>query len=87
MSEWSFADVFAVLYFRKDEIGFEKLKQMSRWKHTSKTDIRVWTAIKYGCNLLNERLSRIFKVKSIELKCDNVRELIKEAVEKVMEFA
>ena len=88
MSEWSFTDAFAILYLRKDEVDFEKLRRMARWRRISKTDTRVWTAVKYGCSLLNEKLGkRIFRVRSTDLKCDDVKELIGEAVEKVIEFA
>ena len=88
MSEWAFTDAFAILYFRKDEVDFEKLKRMARWRRISRTDIRVWTAVKYGCSLLNERLGkRVFRVRSTDLKHDDVRELVEEAVEKVIEFA
>jgi len=38
--------------------------------------------------LLNERIGkRVFRVRSTDLKRDDVRELIEEAAEKVMEFA
>jgi len=88
MSEWSFTDAFAILYFRKDEVDFEKLRQMARWRRISKTDTRVWTAVKYGCSLLNEKLGkRIFRVRSTDLKRDDVKELVEEAVEKVIKFA
>jgi len=88
MSEWSFTDAFAILYFRRDEVDFEKLKRMARWRRISKTDTRVWTAVKYGCSLLNEKLGRrVFRVRSTDLKRDDVRELVEEAVEKVIEFA
>ncbi|RLE86678.1 MAG: hypothetical protein DRJ49_07510, partial [Thermoprotei archaeon] len=53
-----------------------------------KTDTRVWTVIKNGYNLSNKKLSRKnFKIKSIKLKRDDVRELMEEDVEKVVEFA
>ncbi|MHA1644645.1 MAG: hypothetical protein ACTSV0_06390 [Candidatus Freyarchaeota archaeon] len=43
---------------------------------------------KDGCGLLNERIGkRVFRVRSTDLKRDDVRELIEEAAEKVMEFA
>ena len=88
MSEWSFTDAFAVLYFRRGEVDLEKLRRIVRWRRISGTDIRVWTAVKYGCNLLNERLGRrIFKVRSTKLRHDDIKELIEEAVEKVVEFA
>ena len=45
--------------------------------------MRVWTAVKYGCSLLNERLGkRVFRVRSTDLRRDDVRELIEKAVEK-----
>jgi len=56
MSEWSFTDAFAILYLRKNEVDFEKLRRIARWKRISKTDTRVWMAVKYGCSLLNEKL-------------------------------
>jgi len=88
MSEWSFTDAFAILYFRKNEVDFEKLRRMARWRRISKIDTRMWTAVKYGCSLLNEKLGRrIFRVRSTDLKRDDVRELIEKAVEKVIEFA
>jgi len=88
MSEWSFTDAFAILYFRRDEVDFEKLRQMAKWRRISKTDTRVWTAVKYGCGLLNEKLGkRIFRIRSTDLKRDDVKELIEEAVEKVIKFA
>ncbi|MHA1578331.1 MAG: hypothetical protein ACTSUQ_01725 [Candidatus Freyarchaeota archaeon] len=69
-------------------MDFEKLRRMARWRRISKTDTRVWTAVKYGCGLLNERIGkRVFRVRSTDLKRDDVRELIEEAAEKVMEFA
>ncbi len=88
ISEWSFTDAFAILYFRRDEVDFEKLRKMARWKRISKTDTRVWTAIKYGCSLLNEKLGRrVFRVRSTDLEREDIRELIEEAAEKVVEFA
>jgi len=87
MSEWAFTDAFAILYFRKEEIDFEKLKRMARWKRISKTDTRVWTAVKYGYSLLNGKLRRqVFRVRSTDLKRDDVKELIEEAIEKVIKF-
>jgi len=86
-SDWAFTDAFATLYFRRDEINFEKLKELSRWKRISKVDTRVWTAIKYSCKLFNEQLNKtIFKVKTTEVR-EDLKELIEEAVEKVIEFA
>ncbi len=88
MSEWSFADAFAILYFRREEVDFGKLKRMARWKRVSRTDVRVWTAVKYGCSLLNERLGkRVFRVRSTSLRREDVGELVDEAVEEVVEFA
>jgi len=88
LAEWSFMDAFAILYFRRKEINFNKLKRLARWKRISKTDLRAWAAIRYGCKLFNEHFGReIFKVKAIELKVDDVKDMINEAVGKVAEFA
>ncbi|MGQ9719687.1 MAG: hypothetical protein ACUVWK_07630 [Nitrososphaerales archaeon] len=88
IADWSFLDAFAVLYFRKDDISFEKLRKLARWKRISKTGIRVWNAINYGCSLFNQNLGkRIFGVKAAGLEQEDVKELVEEAVEKVMEFA
>ncbi len=88
MSEWAFTDAFAILYFRRNEVDFEKLRRMARWRRISRTDTRVWTAVKYGCNLLNEKMGeQIFEVRSTDLKRVDVKELIDEAIEKVVEFA
>jgi hypothetical protein len=88
ISDWAFLDAFAVLYFRKDEISFEKVRKLARWKRISRTDARVWNALKYGCNLFNEQMQRkVFHVKATRLEQDDVKELVEEAVEKVMEFA
>ena len=88
LAEWSFIDAFAALYFRRREINFDKLRNLGRWKRVSKTNLRVWSLIKYGCKLINEHLGReIFKFKAVEIKQDDVRELVNEAVEKVVEFA
>lgn len=88
MSEWAFMDAFATLYFRRDGIDFDKLRQLGRWKRVSKTDTRVWTAIKHGCRLFNEHLGRqAFKVKATSLEQEEVRELIEEAIGRVVEFA
>jgi hypothetical protein len=88
MADWAFLDAFAVLYFRKDDILFEKVRELARWKRISRTDTRVWNAIKYGCNLFNEQMEKkVFDVKATKLEQDDVKELVEEAVEKVMEFA
>jgi hypothetical protein len=88
LAEWSFVDVFAVLYFGKDDIDFGKLRDLGRWERVSKTNLRVWTLIRYGCKLFNERLGReVFKIKAAEIEQTDVRELVDEAVEKVVEFA
>lgn len=88
MSEWSFTDAFAILYYRKEKIDFDKLKQSGRWRRISKTDTRVWRAIKYGCKLFKERLGKqVFKVGVTDLEQEEIKELIEEAVEKVIEFA
>lgn len=88
MSEWSFLDAFAALYFRRREISFNKLKLLGRWRRISKTDLRVWTAIKYGCKLFNEYFGKeIFKVKVAKLRQSDIKDLIDEVVIKVVEFA
>jgi hypothetical protein len=88
MADWAFLDAFAVLYFRKDETSFGKVRELARWKRISRTDTRVWNAIKYGCSFFNEHIGkRVFNVKSTMLEQDDVKELVEEAVEKVMEFA
>lgn len=88
ISKWSFIDAFATLYFRRDEIDFEKLKDMGRWKRISGSNIRVWTALKYGCKLFNEHFGKeIFHVRVRGELDDEMRELIEEAVERVVEFA
>jgi hypothetical protein len=88
LAEWSFIDAFAALYFRREEVDFDKLRNLGRWKRVSKTNLRVWTLIKYGCRLFNEYFSReVFKFKAAEVRQDDVRELVNEAVEKVVEFA
>jgi len=88
VADWAFLDAFAILYFRKDEISFEKVRDLARWKRISRTDKRVWNAIKYGCNLFNEQMEKkMFDVKATRLEQDDVKELVEEAVEKVMEFA
>jgi len=87
VAEWSFLDALAALYFRRDEIDFGKLKKIARWRRVSRSSVRVWQVIRYGCNLLNERLGRkLFKVRKASLDVD-IRELVDEAVDKVMEFA
>lgn len=88
VADWSFLDAFATLYFRSDEIALESLKELGRWKRISKTDVRVWNAIKYGCRLFNERFKKkIFNVRKTSLRVKDLRDLIEEAVEKVVEFA
>ncbi len=88
ISDWSFLDAFATLYFRRDDIDFKKLKRMGRWKRISGTDTRVWTALKYGCKLFNESFGKeVFRVKIRGELSEDMKELIQEAVEKVVEFA
>ena len=58
VADWAFSDAFAVLHFRKDEISFDKVRALSRWRRISKTDIRAWAVIKYACSLFNESLER-----------------------------
>jgi len=88
IADWSFLDAFATLYFRSDEIALESLKELGRWRRISKTDVRVWNAVKYGCTLLNKSFKKkIFNVRDTSLRIKEVRDLIEEAVEKVVEFA
>lgn len=87
-SECSFIDAFATLYFRRDEMDFEKLREIGRWKRISNSDTRVWTALKYGCKLFNEHFGKeIFHVRVRGELSEDIRELIEEAVERVVEFA
>lgn len=88
MADWSFLDAFATLYFRRDEVRWNRLKDLGRWKRISRTDVRVWNVIKYGCRLFNEHFRvKIFNVRNTRLEREDVRELVQEAVEKVVEFA
>ena len=88
LAEWSFIDAFAALYFRREEVDFNELRELGRWKRVSKTNLRVWTLIKHGCKLFNEYFGReVFKLKAAEVKQDDIKELVDEAVEKVIEFA
>ena len=88
IADWSFLDAFATLYFRSDEIALESLKELGRWRRISKTDVRVWNAVKYGCTLFNKSFKKkIFNVRDTSLRIKEVRDLIEEAVEKVVEFA
>ncbi|MFQ6074727.1 MAG: hypothetical protein ACE5Z5_01140 [Candidatus Bathyarchaeia archaeon] len=88
MADWAFLDAFAILYFRKDDISFDSIRELARWKRITRTDTRVWSAIKYGCSLFNTRLGeKVFDVKRASLRQGDIKELVEEAVEKVMEFA
>jgi hypothetical protein len=88
ITDWSFLDAFAVLFFRREEVSLERLKDLGRWKRISKTNVRVWGAIKYGCKLFNAYLDeRAFNVRETRLDREDVKELVDEAVEKVVEFA
>lgn len=88
MADWAFLDAFAILHLRRDEISFERIKELARWERVSGTDIRIWNAIKYGCSLINTRLGkRVFNVRGTRLRQEDIRELVEEAVEKVVEFA
>jgi hypothetical protein len=92
LAEWSFVDAFATLYLRRNEVDFGRLRTLGRWKRVSKTDLRAWTLVKYGCKLFNERLGReVFRARSFEFKAEieqaEVKELVNEAVDKVVELA
>lgn len=87
VAEWSFLDALATLYFRRGEVNFGKLKKMARWRRVSRSNTRVWSVIKYSCSLFNERVRRkLFKVRKASLEA-GIRELVDEAVDKVIEFA
>jgi len=87
VAEWSFLDAFALLYFRRNEVSLKKVKGLSRWKRIARTDTRVWSAVRYACQLFNERLGkRLFKVRRREFSGE-VKQLVEEAVEKVLDFA
>lgn len=87
IADWSFLDALATLYFRRDKIDFRKLRRISRWKRVSRANTRVWTVIKYACSLFNEEFGeKIFNVRKTSLSRD-IKELVEEAVDKVIEFA
>ena len=87
IAEWSFLDALAALYFRRDEVDFSKLRAIGRWKRVSGSGMRVWSVIKYGCSLFNERSGKkLFRVRKTSLSSD-IRELVDEAVGRVIEFA
>ena len=76
------------MYFRREEVDLDKLRNLGRWRRVSKTNLRIWTLIKYGCRLFNEHSGReVFKFKAVEIKQADIKELVNEAVEKVVEFA
>jgi len=53
----------------------------------SRSDTRVWSVIKYACNLFNEEFGeKLFDVRKISLSRE-IKELVEEAVERVAEFA
>ena len=88
VASWEFLDGLAALYVRRDEVSFEKLRAISRWMRIAKTDVRVWSAIRYACHLFNEELrKKMFRVRKAELENAEVRELLEEAVAKVVELA
>ncbi len=88
LADWVFIDAFAVMYFRRDDISLDRLKELGRWKRFSGTNTRVWSAIKYDCSLFNTRLGeKVFNFTRTSLRQGDIRELVEEAVEKVMDFA
>ena len=87
IAEWSFLDALAMLYFRRNEVNFRKLRAISRWRRISRSNIRVWSVIKYACSLFNERFGeKLFNVRKTSLSRE-IKELVDEAVDKVLEFA
>ena len=87
VADWSFLDALAALYFRRDEINFRKLRRISRWRRISRSNTRVWSVIKYACSLFNEKFGeKLFNVRKTSLSRE-IKELVEEAVDKVLEFA
>ena len=87
ISDWSFLDAFSVLYFRKDEISLDILKKLGMWKRISRTNIRVWNVLGYGCKLFNESFgNRVFDIRTKNLARNDMKELVEESIEKVVEF-
>ncbi|MCE4623443.1 MAG: hypothetical protein F7B11_01675 [Caldisphaeraceae archaeon] len=87
IAEWSFLDALAMLYFRRDKIDFKKLRGISRWRRLSRSNTRVWSVIKYACSLFNEKLGeKLFNVRKTSLSSE-IKELVDEAVDRVLEFA
>jgi len=87
IADWSFLDALATLYFRREEVDFRKLRRISRWKRLSRSNTRVWSIIKYACNLFNENFEeRFFDIRRTTLS-EDIKELVDEAVSKVIEFA
>jgi len=88
VANWEFLDGLAALYIRKEEVDFEKLKAVSRWKRVAGTNVRVWAIIKYACKLFNEELSRnLFDVRRVKVSNQQLKELVSEVVAKVVELA
>jgi len=86
IADWSFLDALAALYFRREEVDFRKLRRISRWKRLAGSNTRVWSVIKYACNLFDEVGKGFFNVKKTSLS-EEIKELVDEAVSKVIEFA
>ena len=88
IADWAFMDAFAILYFRRDEVSLNSIRALGRWKRISGTNTRVWSAVKYGCNLFNTHVGEgVFDVRRTSLRQEDIKELVEEAVEKVVEFA
>ncbi len=86
IAEWSFLDALSALYFRREEVDFRKLREIGRWRRVSRSNTRVWSVIRYACSLFNERVGKeLFKVRKANLSIDS-KELVEEAVDKVVEF-
>lgn len=87
ISNWSFLDSLAVLYLMRKELSWNKLKKLSRWKRVSKTNTRVWNVLKYVCGEFNKKThDYIFSIRKSSLSIPEIKNLVDEAVEKVVEL-
>lgn len=88
IAEWSFTDALAVLFFHKTDIALPEIKEYGRWRRIAHSEVRVWQAVRYACTSFNRYAQQeIFPVRRTELSDELIKNLMDEAVEKVMEFA
>ncbi len=88
IADWAFTDAFATLYYRRREVDFQKLRESARWRRVSKTATRAWQIITFGCGLLNKQQRRsVCKIRETASVPNELEELTREAIEKVVEFA